>query len=216
MLCANYSLEIPISQRIYQLRRAKGLTQKAFADSLGIVQGYLSGIERGKKIPSYTLLLALRHVYGIDEEWLSGEGGKDWAVKPQSRAHNIENAKKRTPLLKTIPEGFPDQINDEVIGDFICLPGIPEGCFAIVADGDFMAPTIRDGDLVTFKPGGDIGNRSIVLMNNKWGEVILRRCRVREGEVYFSSENSMYAPFQADTNTRIFGTVIDIWRKVKI
>jgi SOS-response transcriptional repressor LexA len=67
-----------------------------------------------------------------------------------------------------------------------------------------------------FKPGGDIDNRSNVLMNNKWGEVIVRRCRIKGDEVYFSPENSAYAPFQADTNTRFFGTVVDIWRKVKI
>lgn len=213
MRSVNYSSEITISQRIHQLRRSKGLTQKDFADSLGIVQGYLSGIERGKKIPSYTLLLAIRHIYGVDEDWLSGEGGKEWGV---NEAHLMEGVKTRTPLLKRIPAGFPDHISDEEIGDYISLPGIPEGCFAIIADGDFMAPTIRDGDLVTFKPGGDIGNRSIVLMNNRWGEVILRRCRVKEGEVYFSPENSVYAPFKADTNTRIFGTVIEIWRKVKI
>ncbi|MCM2356689.1 MAG: S24 family peptidase [Geobacteraceae bacterium] len=120
------------------------------------------------------------------------------------------------PLLKSIPAGFPEQINEEAISDYISLPDLPKGCFAIIADGDFMAPTIRDGDLVIFSPGGAIGNRSIVLMNNKWGEVIMRRYRIKGSEAYFSPENSVYAPFKADTDTKIFGTVIDIWRKVKI
>ena len=71
-------------------------------------------------------------------------------------------------------------------------------------------------NLVIFKPGKAIGNRSVVLLNNKWGEAILRRCRLKENEIYFSAENSVYAPFKADANTRIFGTVVDIWRKVKI
>ena len=78
------------------------------------------------------------------------------------------------------------------------------------------SPVIRDGDLVLFKPGGECGNRSIVLMTNKWGEVILRRYRVAGNEVYFSPENTAYAPFKADANTKIFGTVIDIWRRVKL
>lgn len=56
--------EILITQRIKQLRLAKGLTQKAFSDSLGIVQGYLSSIERGLKIPSHILLMALPHLRG--------------------------------------------------------------------------------------------------------------------------------------------------------
>jgi SOS-response transcriptional repressor LexA len=79
-----------------------------------------------------------------------------------------------------------------------------------------MAPTIRDGDMVIFKPDGEIGNRSIVLMSNKWGEVILRRFRIAGEERYFSPENTAYAPFKADVNTKIFGTVVDIWRRVKV
>src|SRR6266480_1976283 len=175
MTTDNYHSEISVSHRIKQLRLAKGLTQKAFAASLGIVQGYLSGIERGKKIPSHTLLMALCHIYGVREEWLAGGNDAKFAET---------------------------QPNDHFS--------------AGIADGDFMAPTIRDGDLVIFKPGKAIGNRSIVLLNNRWGEAILRRCRVKGDEVYYSAENSVYAPFKADANTIILGTVVNIWRKVKI
>lgn len=216
MTINKYHMEISISQRIKQLRLANGLTQKAFADSLGIVQGYLSGIERGKKIPSYTLLMALCHVHGVRAEWLCGGNGAKFAEMTQPKDCFLAGTAAGIPLLKSIPQGFPDQLDEEGTIEHVRLPHIHEGCFAIIADGDFMAPTIRDGDLVIFKPGGEIGNRSIVLMSNKWGETILRRYRVKGDEVYFSAENSAYAPFKADTETRIFGAVIDIWRKVKV
>ncbi len=216
MTTDNYHSEISISHRIKQLRLAKGLTQKAFADSLGIVQGYLSGIERGKKIPSHTLLMALCHIYSVREEWLSGGNGAKFAEMTQPKEQFPAGMATGIPLLKSIPEGFPDRLGDGDICGYISLPDIPGGCFAIIAYGDFMAPTIRDGDLVIFKPGKAIGNRSIVLLNNKWGEAILRRCRVKVDEVYYSAENSVYAPFKADANTRILGTVVVIWRKVKI
>jgi len=291
---SNYS-EIFVAQRIKQLRLAKKLTQKAFAVSLGIVQGYLSGIEQGKKIPSYTLLMAICHIHGVSEEWLFGgtdgepagkpqprevlperkEGGipllnsipldfpagfservftdfilfpgkipsytllmaichihgvsEEWlfggtdgepAGKPQPREVLPERKEGGIPLLNSIPLDFPAGCSERVVTDFILLPGNHEGCFegcfATTAVGDFMAPTIRDGDLVIFKPGGEIGNRSIVLMTNKWGEVILRRYRIAGNEEYFSPENTAYAPFKADANTKIFGTVIDIWRRVKL
>lgn len=216
MVKDKYYSDISISHRIKQIRQAKGLTQKAFADSLGIVQGYLSGIERGRKTPSHTLLMALCHVHGVREEWLSGGNGAKFAEMTQPKDYISAGMAAGIPLLKSIPQGFPDQIGEEVTAEYIRLPDIREGCFAIIADGDFMAPTIRDGDLLIFKPGGDIGNRSIVLMSNKWGETILRRYRVKGGEVYFSAENSAYAPFKADTETKIFGAVIAIWRKVKV
>ena len=212
----NYHTEISISQRIKQLRMARGLTQKAFADSLGIVQGYLSGIERGKKIPSYTLLMALCHVYGISKERLMGGNDADFAEALHQNEHLLSLSTEEITLLKSIGEGFPDKISEKTITGFIRLPDIPEGCFAILADGDYMAPTIRDGDLVIFKPGDNIDNRSIVLMSNRWGEVILRRYRIAGDEEYYSPENTAYAPFKADADTRIFGIVVDIWRKLKI
>jgi transcriptional regulator with XRE-family HTH domain len=211
-----YHAEISVSQRIKQLRMARGLTQKEFADSLGIVQGYLSGIERGKKIPSYTLLMALCYVYGVSKEWLFYGKDADFAKALQPNEQFSSQLTGGIALLNGIGEGFPDKINEKTITGLIRLPDIPEGCFAILADGDYMAPTIRDGDLVIFKPGNNVDNRRIVLMTNRWGEVILRRYRISGDEEFFSPENTAYAPFKADADTRIFGIVVDIWRKVKI
>jgi len=210
-----YHPEILVSQRIKQLRLARDLTQKEFADSLGIVQGYLSGIERGKKIPSFTLLMALCFVYGVSKEWLFGDKDADFAETLPSKEQFLSQATGEIALLNTIEEGFPDKIREMTITGFIRLPDIHEGCFAIIADGDYMAPTIRDGDLVIFKPGKNVDNRSIVLMTNRWGEMILRRYRIAGDEEYFSPENTAYAPFKANADTRIFGIVVDIWRKVK-
>jgi len=211
----NNHTEILVSQRIKQLRIARGLTQKEFADSLGIVQGYLSGIERGKKIPSNTLLMALCFVYGVSKEWLFGDKDAVFAAALQPNEQFSSPITGEIALLNSIEEGFPGRINEKSITGFIRLPDIPEGCFAILAEGDFMAPTIRDGDLVIFKPGDNIDNKSIVLMTNRWGEVILRRYRKAGNEEYFSPENTAYAPFKADADTRIFGVVVDIWRRVK-
>jgi SOS-response transcriptional repressor LexA len=191
------------------------MTQKAFADSLGIVQGYLSGIESGQKIPSHTLLIALCHIHCVNEEWLFNGNGEPFGTGT-SKGQAVGTSVSRTPLLTTIPHGFPDRVRSSEIADHIELPNIPAGCFAIIAAGDFMAPTIRDGDLVIFRPGREMTNRSIILLSNKWGEVILRRARITGREVFFSAENTSYAPFHPDANTRIFGTVITVWRQVKL
>ena len=212
----NYYSDIFVAKRIKQLRTARGLTQKEFADSLGIVQGYLSGIERGKKIPSFTLLMALCHVYGVSGEWLFEGKGAEFAKTTLSKEQFLSLATGEIPLLKEIGEGFPEKITENTISGFIRLPHMQDGCFAIIAEGDFMAPTIRDSDLVIFKPGKEINNRSIVLMNNKWGEVILRRYRISGDEEFFAPENTAYSPFKADAETRIFGTVVDIWRRIRL
>ena len=212
----NYYLDIPIGLRIKEVRQAKGMTQRQFSDSLGIVQGFLSGIERCKKNPSDTLLIALRHLYGINSDWLYTGKGEMFSTLPLPDTLIQEFVTTRIPLLKKIPQGFPDCVNKEEIYDYVSLPDVPRGCYAIITYGDFMAPTIRDGDMVIFKTGGEVNNKDIILVNNRWGEVILRRYRIVAEEVVFSPDNHAYAPFKQDNTTRIIGTVVDVWRKVKI
>jgi repressor LexA len=207
--------ENAVGPRIKEIRLAKGLTQKKFADSLGIVQGFLSGLEHGKKVPSDTLLIALCHLYEINSEWLqsgTGEMFRSFSLKKSGQSFAVT----RTPLLKHIPEGFPDRINEGDVFDCVSLPHVPEGCYAIITDGDFMAPTIRNGDLVIFKPEEEIRNRDIVLVRNRWEETIIRRYRLKENESFFAPDNPSYAPFRPDPNTKIVGKVIDVWRKIRL
>lgn len=205
-----------MGERIRSVRLANELTQKEFSDALGIVQGYLSGIERGKKLPSTTLLLAICHKWGLREEWLIHGSGQRDAYSVTSKHDLPAGGIAKTPLLKKIAAAFPDDIKEDEIAGYIYLPNVCEGCYAIIAEGDFMAPTIRDGDLVIFKTDREIRNRSIMLLSNRWGEVILRRCRIKGGETYFSPENSVYTPFKPDGSTSIFGTVVSVWRNIKI
>lgn len=212
-----YHPDISIGLRIKQVRQTKKMTQKEFADSLGIVQGFLSGIERGKKSPSDTLLIALCHLYEINKEWLyDGRGDMPGSTELPDKLVE-EFIATRIPLLKRIPPGFPDALKDEDICDYVSLPNGPQGCYAIITYGDFMAPTIRDGDLVIFKAAaGELSNKDIVLVNNRWNEAILRRYRVAGSDIFFSPDNPAYAPFKQNDSTKIIGTVTDVWRKVKI
>jgi repressor LexA len=197
-------------KRIRTARLGLGLTQKEFAHSLGIVQGFLSGIETGRKTPSDTLLIALTHTYGINADWLADGSGEPF--KAAAAAGTPVGG--RAPLLEVIPENFP--LEGLQGGSYISVPNLPEGCYAIVCYGDFMAPTIRDGDLVIFTPDGEKKSGDIILVNNRWGEPILRRYRLRDGEVYLAPDNPAYAPFQPDSGTRTIGKVVEVWRKVLI
>ena len=207
---------LSIGSRIKAARQAKGLTQKEFAESLGIVQGFLSGIEREKKAPSDTLLIALCHHYSINEEWLfTGIGNMFRESYAAGRAR--ENfLSTKTPLFKKIPEGFPEKVNEEGINDYVLLPNVPEGCYATITYGDFMSPTIRDGDLVIFSPERSIENGDIVLANNRWGDAILRKYRLKDSEVFLVSDNPVYSPFKPDPETKMIGKVLEVWRKIKI
>jgi repressor LexA len=195
-------------KRIRQARITLGLTQKEFAASLGIVQGFLSGIETGRKYPSDTLLIALTHTYAINPDWLTQGIGDTFKVSETSGTPTGA----RAPLLDVIPENFPHMSTQG--GNYISVPNLPEGCYAIVCYGDFMAPTIRDGDLVIFAPDREKKSGDIILVNNRWGEPILRRYRLKDSDIYLSPDNPVYSPFQPDSGTRTIGTVVEVWRKM--
>jgi SOS-response transcriptional repressor LexA len=206
--------EVSVGERIRQVRRNQGLTQKAFADSLGIAQGYLSSIESGRQIPSDTLLIALRHLYRVEERWLSSGEGEPVVAASSPQGEPGSSAGK-TPLLGRISPDFPRGLQPEDILGHVSFPESSPDCYAMLAYGDFMAPTIQDNDLVLFRPGGEPGNGDIVLVNSKWGDIFLRRYRVNIDGAWLSPDNSAYAPFQPESHSRIIGVVVDIWRKVK-
>jgi transcriptional regulator with XRE-family HTH domain len=176
MTSDSYSVET--GSRIREARRALQMTQKDFAASLGIVQGFLSGIETGRKTPSDTLLIALTHTHGIDLQWLKQGTGTPFSAAPAGAAARQGGS---APLLEDIPEEFPPANQHE--GSFISLPNLPQGCYAVTCRGDFMAPTIRDGDLVIFTPAGTPKSGDIILVHNRWAEPILRRYRLKGDEV---------------------------------
>jgi SOS-response transcriptional repressor LexA len=206
-----------LGERIRQVRQAHQLTQKAFADSLGVAQGFLSSLERGRKTPSDTLLIALTHLYRVDERWLATGVGTHAAVTATATESSAPApAAGLIPLLRRISPDFPSRLAAEDILDHIAWLGSPADGYALLAYGDFMAPTIQDNDLVLFRLGDDVKNGDIVLVTSKWEDVILRRYRVMDDGAWFAPENSRYTPFQPAPHSRLIGVVTDVWRKVKL
>ena len=72
-----------IGDRIKAVRIQNGLPQHAFAKSIGIAQSYLSELEKGKKTPSETLLIALSYRYALEIEWLMSGKGQMAGPKPR-------------------------------------------------------------------------------------------------------------------------------------
>ncbi|MBJ6723654.1 LexA family protein [Geomesophilobacter sediminis] len=203
-----------IGERIRQARRTLGMTQQKFAASVGIGQGFLSNIEGGRKLPSKTLLIALIQTHRLDPDWLIGGAGM--AAEGERAAPGAAPSEGATtvkaPLLARVPEelprgGLPAQ-------QYVAVPNLPEGCYAMICHGNFMAPTLRDGDLVILRPDGEKKSGDVVLVNNLWGEPILRRYRIKDEEVYLTADNPAYAPFHPDDKTRIIGVVVDVWRRI--
>jgi transcriptional regulator with XRE-family HTH domain len=59
-----------LAEKIKKLRLARGYTQRAFAEELGISAGYLSQIEMGLRQPSRELLRKMADAYGASLDYL--------------------------------------------------------------------------------------------------------------------------------------------------
>lgn len=203
-----------VGLRIKHLRKSLRMTQKRFAESLGIVQGFLSAIEQGKKMPSDTLLIALQHLYKVKPEWIHAAE----KVSLTSDHYHPPEAESLAlvPLLNKLPADKTEFRAPDNFKRYISLPGLPKDCFAFEYRGDYMLPTIRDGDIIIIQAGKTLARGNICLIVGKWGEPLLRRYRERNGQQYFSPDNSSYSSFQPDDSNEILGFVVKIWREIKI
>lgn len=64
-----------MEERIKELRKALGLTQQKFADSLGVKRNTIAQYESGRNAPIDAVLSLICREFGVNETWLrTGEG----------------------------------------------------------------------------------------------------------------------------------------------
>lgn len=61
-----------MQQRLYELRRAKNITQQRLAIDLGVDQASISSYECGKYLPTIEVLLKLAEYFGVSTDYLLG------------------------------------------------------------------------------------------------------------------------------------------------
>lgn len=62
-----------LGEKLRALRQDKGYSQEEFADLTNLDRTYVSGLERGKRNPSYLILKRLISALGIESSDLLGE-----------------------------------------------------------------------------------------------------------------------------------------------
>ena len=64
-----------MKDRLKELRKKLGLTQKKFAEKLGISRNNIASYETGKSNPGSSIIQLICRVYNVNETWLrTGEG----------------------------------------------------------------------------------------------------------------------------------------------
>ena len=67
-----------ISNRIKQLRKELGLSQKAFGDKLGVSRDVINNIDNGRVEPTELIIKVICREFNASYEWLKNGSGDMW------------------------------------------------------------------------------------------------------------------------------------------
>ncbi|MCD6099670.1 MAG: helix-turn-helix transcriptional regulator [Candidatus Marinimicrobia bacterium] len=220
---------VKIEEILKRLKQLKGLkTDTELAQYLGVKQNTISSWKRRRTIP-YNLFISKCEEEKINLNWLlTGQG--EMFMKPaklEFKHMTTEEILKQFPqaipahpvpvINIQVPAGFPEMpLDKEQIIDYLYLPDIPKGSMAIRIKGASMEPTIEDSDYVVFLPldklQEPIKSGDVVIIQNEWNELILKRYREKDGKIYLTSDNPKYPTIEPNECYKIVGKVI---RRVK-
>lgn len=85
-------------KRLLRLRKDRGISQKALACEFGLSDAAITMMEKGKRLPSFDVLVALAEYFHVPLDYLTGRGiFKDWEKIMEKKEEII------TALLRLYP-----------------------------------------------------------------------------------------------------------------
>lgn len=210
-----------ISQRLKELRKEKGITQKQFAEIFQVASGTIAMWEIGKRQPDIQMIDRIASYFDVSVDYLLG---KTDIKKPLPRnIYPIEEGDFIVmPVLASVKAGYDGQAiveySDETIPVAkIAYKGYPkEECTVIRVSGDSMYPKLLDGDyiLVHQQSSVDSGDIAIVIYNGD--EATVKKVRYIPGEdwVELIPANPEYQTRKIEGSDleqcRVFGLVLGL------
>ncbi|WP_429886298.1 helix-turn-helix domain-containing protein [Geoalkalibacter halelectricus] len=192
-----YSMSSAWGERIRELRQQSNLSQKEFAERLGIAAVTLNRIENGHRHPDIHLLEKIAGHFQISLDWLV-LGRDQEAVQRQA-----------LPLLPLLSVGdlADDRRPPKDAENRLWLPNLPSCDFALRIKDTAMEPLLRPGDivLVALEPG-EVGD--VVVVRDATGIVRVRRQGSASGTALFVPENPDYPFFPPTGEVAVIGKVV--------
>lgn len=114
-------LNYEMGERLYELRRKRGLNQEQLADELGVSRQAVSKWERGESQPDVGNLIALSNLYGVSIDYLAKGDPDDKPDDAKMDAEACEEKNEAAPAQsadsskdpETEKASFPPPINEQ-------------------------------------------------------------------------------------------------------
>ena len=93
-------------ERIRKLRRTLDLTQKGFADRLGITRGTITNYEIGRNEPVASVISLICKEFNVSEKWLRTGEGEMFLPKPKNELEALTKRYDLTAVDKILLEKY--------------------------------------------------------------------------------------------------------------
>lgn len=207
-----------IAESLKNERNKKGLSQKEFADKLGINARTYASYERGERDISTALLLNICKTLNISSDVILGNNIENKILK--KIPYNAEGM-ELIPLVGKVAAGYnchaEENITEYIRTDTDSLK-TGYDYFWLEVKGDSMEPTIQEGDLVLVQEQDTLDSDcfAVVIVDNEDG--LVKKVSIDSGKVVLFSINPYYPPrtFEKEdmNRIRIVGKVVEVKRRL--
>ncbi len=179
-------------ERLKELRKEKGLSQKTLSQQLGVTQQAVGKWETGRSSPDPSTLARLASLLDTSADYLLGLD----VISPAGGAGRPFGAYAESPIpvIGTVRAGYGSLAFEEDYGvEYACVKD-PANYFYLVVKGDSMEPRIQDGDLalVHRQPTLENGDLGVIVFGE--GEGTLKKYLQRGNAVILQPFNPAYEP----------------------
>lgn len=175
-------------QRLKQLRKEMGLSQKSLSEHLGVTQQAVGKWETGRSSPDPSTLARLASLLETSADYLLGIS--DQTAEPAASA--LPYGESPIPVIGTVRAGYGALAFEEDYGvEYACVKD-PANYFYLVVKGDSMEPRIQDGDLALVHRQPTLENGDLGVMVFGEGEGTLKKYIQRGNAVILQPFNPAY------------------------
>lgn len=199
-----------VGERIKEVRKKLGLTQKEFAEAIGISQSRLSEIEKGETTKE-SVLIAISQKFKVSLEWLKHGTGDMWLKSEEV----IPAELIAVPVITSVGAGGFVYTPDHVLVERSKIKA--KSLVAFRVEGDSMEPTIMRGEFVFIEEATEAEDNKVYLIACEEDNGLkVRRLRKIEGKWWLFCDNPAYPPEALKEECKIVGRVIGIYKPAEV
>lgn len=197
--------------KLEQLCRERGISLYRLGKEIGISTASLTQWKKGVSSPSIKSVKKIADYFGVSVDY--------FVAQPSGAPASSTNHTHWIPVLGRVAAGIPAEMVEDVL-DYEEIDNSVGEAFALVINGDSMAPQLLKGDVVIVRRQEDVENGDVAIVAVDGHDATCKRVIKTEGGVILQPMNPEYAPVHYSDEeilslpVTILGRVVEIRRKL--